>query len=866
MRYTRHSGLETNFVNFTSSMIPSKKHIAFFLLLFSCVSICFGQTGLIKAKSEIADSVWELTQYKRINDMKKMRDAAGHENMDWARWKEWEKIKNVAGRNIHQENNTIQSGTWENFGPTTKSGRIISIAFHPTDTNVIYAGSASGGLWRSNNYGASWQPLTDNYPTMGIGAVALNPQNPSSILIATGEGYDFGGEFTSGFGIFISHDAGMTWDTTNITAGLGDSFAGMDIAWDPTDTSKVCVTTSFGVYFSANGGSSYSYVLDRLPSRMIADPQNPSHLYLTVRYYTAAYPGGFYRSNNSGQTWTLVTGAGLPALTDFGYASIAVHPVYSNIIFLNISQSSLNGLGPMQGLYKSDDFGNTFIPVPTNVDIQCYQQPYDYICQGWYDNTIVMSPSDTNVLIAGGTRFWKSIDGGSTWANCDLDSAGVNYSVHPDHHQTLFHPLTGHLFDCNDAGINYSDDEGSTWSYIGNGLITHQFYTISSAETDSEVVIGGAQDAGLFSSTSTLSVDHWENEFSGDAFGTAIDYTNENTWYGTLYLGYRRIKTTNAGQGWSQVNTGTGTDDQWRMPMAMHPTNNQVLLSSDNTYMYKSTNGGLNWQQMAGTGFIGSFEFDKINPDLIYGSQLYAGIIFRSIDGGAQWFQLAASPGSPVTDLAADPQRLGVVYAAVGSFGNQEQVYKSVNGAVSWTNISNNIPPVPVNALAVDPGDSLTIYAGTDLGVWVTQDGGASWSPYMNGLPYVVVDDIHFYKPDTTVRIGTYGRGYWRAKALPSGQAVNVEDAGVIHLVNVNPNPAVAGNNISVELFSSSGKNKMASFVLCDQLGKEVTRMDQEIVTGANQIILKAPDVAGIYILSVHSVKESYNCKIAVQE
>src|SRR6185295_6630376 len=123
----------------------------------------------------------------------------------------------------------------------------------------------------------------------------------------------------------------------------------------------------------------------------------------------------------------------------------------------------------------------------------------------------------------------------------------------------------------------------------------------------------------------------------------------------------------------------------------------------------------------------------------------------------------------------------------------QEQVYKSVNGAVSWTNISNNIPPVPVNALAVDPGDSLTIYAGTDLGVWVTQDGGASWSPYMNGLPYVVVDDIHFYKPDTTVRIGTYGRGYWRAKALPSGQAVNVEDAGVIHLVNVNPNPAVAG-------------------------------------------------------------------------
>ncbi len=845
-------------------MVKRISYFFFFLSLFPFTS--YSQIEITKVKPETADSVWKLTQYRRINDMKKRRDAAGEANMDWARWKAWEKIKNAEGRMIDPQNSNMQIGTWQNLGPHTKSGRIISIAFHPTDTNTIYAGSASGGLWLTSDYGSTWQPITDDYPTMGIGAVALNPQNPSTILIATGEGYDFGGEFTSGFGILISHDAGLTWDTTNITAGLGDSFAGMDIAWNPNDTSKVCVTTSFGVYFSNNGGVSYTYVLDRLPSRMAQDPQNPAHLYLTTRYYTATYPGGFYRSYNSGQTWSLVTGSGLPPLTDIGYTSIAVHPVYNNIIFLNISQSALYGLGPMQGLYKSDDFGNTFTEIPTNVDIHCYQSPYDYVCQGWYDNTIVISPSDTNVLIAGGTRFWKSTDGGFTWTNCDLDSAGTNYAVHPDHHQTLFHPLTGHLFDCNDAGINYSQDEGVHWTSIADGLITHQFYTIVSAETDSEVVIGGAQDVGLFSSTTTLSVAAWENEFSGDAFGCAIDFQDENVWYGSLFFSYMRIRTGNAGLVWSQINNGTSADDQWRMPMVMHPTDHLTLLTSNDNFMYKTMNGGASWQQMAATGFIGCFEYDKINTDVIYASLLYGGTIYRSINGGTQWVQLANSPGSPVTDLAADPQHLGVVYASIGSFGNLEQVFKSVNGGISWMNISGNIPPVPVNALAVDPHDSLVIYAGTDLGVWVTQDGGNTWSPFINGLPFVVVDDIHFYKPDTTIRIGTYGRGYWRAKAIPSASSVNVEENSGFHFMNVSPNPAKASGGFSVGLFVPGHLNEKIKFSLYDALGKEIITEDKILSKGANEIKMTAPSSPGIYFISISSGRNNCNLKIAVYE
>jgi len=837
------------------------KSLTFLLLIITIHG--YAQEGLIKARQQVADSTLELKQYRRINDLKRSRDGYAVSNMDWARWKAWEKIKHSGARNIQPLQNESQSGAWENFGPHVKSGRIISIAFHPTDTNIIYAGAASGGLWRSNDYGNSWQPITDQYPTMGIGAVALNPQNPSSILIATGEGYDFGNEFTSGFGIFISHDAGLTWDTTNVTAGLGDSFAGMDIAWNSSDTTKVCVATSFGVYFSNNGGTTYSYVLDRLPSRMVQDLQNPAHIYLTARYYTPVYPGGFYQSYNSGQTWSLVVTPGLPAVTDIGYASIAVHPVYNNIIFLNISQSSLYGVGPMQGLYKSDDFGNSFTQVLTNVDIHCYQQPYDYICQGWYDNTIAISAADTNMLIAGGTRFWKSFDGGSNWTNCDLDSTGVNYVVHPDHHQTLYHPLTHHLFDCNDAGINYSDDDGTTWTYIGDGLITHQFYTIASAETDSEVVIGGAQDAGLFSSTTTLSVDDWENEFSGDAFGCAIDFQDADVWYATLFLNYRRIRTANAGTTWSQINSGTSTDDQWRMPLVMHPTDNQVLLTSNDYYMYITMNGGFNWQQVANAGFIGCFEFDKVNSDIVFASELYGGTIYRSINGGTTWFQLTSSPGSPVTDLAADPQNIGVLYAAIGSFGAQEQVYKSIDGGASWINISSNIPPVPVNTLVVDPWDSLIIYAGTDLGVWVSEDGGISWTDFNNGMPYVVVDDMHFYKPDTTIRIGTYGRGYWRTKRITSS-SVGIHGDKSLHFIQTVPNPVFSGGDFSLNFFSESTVNSEITIAIYDQLGNKISSYKEKPLQGLNEIKLSAPPSAGIYLLNLFSGNKNYNLKIVV--
>ncbi|MDD3876797.1 MAG: T9SS type A sorting domain-containing protein [Bacteroidales bacterium] len=748
------------------------------LLLISCK--VYGQINH-HDKPAVPEDFKSHKQYKRAMDYTLNRDLAGLPNPDFARWKEWERLIQIDGSRDSLVN------SWENFGPVKGSGRIISIAFHPTDSNTIYVGSAGGGLWKTINYGQTWVPLTDFLPSLAIGAIAINPKNPDKILIATGEGYSLLTEFSSGVGILVSEDAGQTFSLTSFTAPLSQNFSGMDIIWNTNDTNKVCVATSFGVYFSNDGGYSYTGTLARLPSRMLADPLHPDTLYLTARYYSPAYPGGFFRSYDMGQNWTQIE-TGLPNGQDFGYASIAVHPMYPNKIILNISESTLNGVGPMHGLYKSDNWGLNWTNINTNVDLHCYPPPYNSVCQGWFANTICFSESDSNTVFAGGCRLWKSNDGGNQWINCDT-TINNTYALHVDHHQTLYHPITGHLFDVNDGGVNYSPDEGNSWISLSDGLITHQFYTLVSAQTDPEIVVGGAQDVGFFSNLQAHSSAPWANPFNGDAFGSAIDYTNKNIWYTSLFSQYKRVKTFNSGGNWQLLNNGTTSDDQWRMPLVMSPINPLLLLSSNNFYMYKTTDGGSNWQTTANTGLISCFEFDKLNPNLVYAAKLYAENIYRSLDAGSSWTQLNASPGSPVTDLAADPNHQYVLYATVGSFASQNQVFKSTDAGNTWNNISNNFPHIPATTIVVDPFNSNCLYVGADLGVWKSMDGGANWALFNNNsLPYVAIGDMHYYKPDSTLRVGTYGRGYWRIKTSPEMSSVEESDNLMLN-VSVYPNP-----------------------------------------------------------------------------
>ncbi|MGB1104366.1 MAG: T9SS type A sorting domain-containing protein [Crocinitomicaceae bacterium] len=664
---------------------------------------------------------------------------------------------------------------------------------------------------------------------MGIGAVKYNPQNPNSILIATGEGYCFDGEFTQGFGVYITYDGGETWNETMIVAEFDQLFAGMDIYWNPVDTNKVAIASSFGNYFSNDGGINYSYALDRIGGRMIADPSNPNRLYFTARYYTADYPGGLYISEDSGQSWEL-SGDGLPIPAEFGYTSISIHETYPNLVYLAVSQSVEEGTGPMKGIFKSVDYGETFTEVPSTQDIFCYPAPYDYICQGWYDNTILIDAADTNIIYAGGTRLSKSYNGGIDWDLIDRNEAGTEYVVHPDHHQTIFHPITGDLFDCHDGGVNYSDDGGDSWQNISNGLITHQFYSIAFAQTDPDVVIGGTQDVGTFTTTNAHS-GIWQNPVLGDGFGHVIAHDNSSIWYATSYINYRRLKSTNSGELWFTINAGT-VGDQWRMPMVMHPGNSDILLSADNSYMYRSDDAGMSWTAVAPVGPIRTFAFDKQNTDLVYACDLWGSNMYRTLDGGITWSYLEGAPPGPTTDIETDRAASGRVFITVGSYAADNQVYMSETAGASWENMSNNLPEAPANSIAISTFNPDEIYVGTDLGVWLSMDGGENYIAFNDGLPgAVVVEDLHFYTPDSTVRIGTYGRGYWRTGAYTK----TLSEIPVQKEIEVNlyPNPSNGVYHLSREV---------ESYRVYDQTGR--------LILNQNDLLIDLSDYEnGVYFL-----------------
>jgi len=815
------------------------------LLLVALPLITFSQESIKKREADYPDNIWEIKQYKRAKDLYSNKDTTGVSNMEWARWEQWERLQSSNSR-------STSLGNWQNFGPDTGSGRIISIAFHPTDSNTFYVGAASGGLWRTNDYGNTWHPLTDAYPSMAIGAIGINPLNPSKMIIATGEGYiAIGSEMTYGIGILISNDAGLTWNTTNVTTNLGAVFAGLDIYWSKNDTSNVCVATTWGILYSNDGGENYTSTLEVVPSRMVSDPQSPDTLYLTARYFNNNFLGGFYRSYDGGMTWTELLGTGLPDGTQMGFTSIDVNPTFPNIIYVNVSASTSIGVGPSLGLFKSNDYGNTFTLAPTNDDLLCYTALSYTYCLGWYANTLLSSQTDSSTLYAGGVRLWKTIDGGSNWIMIDTLADGSS-NVHSDHHQTVFHPITGDLFDCHDGGVSFSSDQGLNWHSISDGLITYQYYSIAVSELAPEIVVGGTQDMGITYSTNVHAPNTWNYLIYGDVFSSIISHTNPAVWYTTVYPVGGRMKTFNYGVNWWIIEGGITNGEQWRTSLAMHPANPSVLLTSSSDSIYKTTDG-TTWEAKGNIGNVSKIAYDKVNPNIIYANTMFAGDIHISINGGESWSTLVSSPGSPITDLETSPDTSGVLYATIGSFVNLNQLYVSTDFGVSWTNISNNLPNVPANSVVIDPFNTQNIYVGTDLGVWFSDNGGSNWEGFNHNLPYVAVEDMHYLKADTTLRIGTYGRGYWESKAINPNTVTRFETRKITQTqLVVFPNPT---NDIVH--FSGIAYNNKMKVLLYDLLGNEI-----ENFTSANQTIDVVNLRNGIYILKISSDRHIWTTRI----
>lgn len=681
-------------------------------------------------------------------------------------------------------------------GARSISGRVTSLAINPRDGNVIYLGSATGGVWKTTDGGLNWAPLTDTQPTLITGAIALDPSNPEIVYVGTGE-------LLTGFyggGVLKSTDGGATWKQL---AGpfigpfnqvrSGAVFAALAVS--PSDPNVVLAGVDYGgalaarggIYRSADGGVSWTQVIGGgAGTDIVFDRNRPDTVYagLSAAALRSAFGGaqnGVYRSIDGGVTWTQLkgTGAGIFPVANVGRISLALARTASdapNTVFAAIQDASAPGFGSLLGMYRTTDSGATWarLPVPDFCAPQC-----------WYAMPIAVHPSNQNLLLAGGLFLLRSLNGGGTWSNVYVGLNGE--PLHADLHAIAFSPDASRTWVGTDGGIFVSTaitQPSVSWTDRNETLGTIQFYPgISIHPTNPNFALGGTQDNGTMLYSGGL---RWDVVLGGDGGYSAIDYAVPDILYASVQNNSIRKIGQSGYRDFLSVRHGINGNDraQFITPYVMDPNNPQRLY--DGTFrVYQSNDGAGLWRIISPDltggpdtgGAISAIAPSPAGSDVVYAATTDGKVWVTpnaNLGPDAVWVERTGTlPRRTASALAADPVSATTAYVTFqgfSGFGNDDQghVFKTTNGGSSWTDSSGNLPNIPVNTLVVDPDAADTLYAGTDIGVFVTRDGGGTWEPLVNGLPRVIVVELVLHRASRILRAATHGRGMWDLQ-LPAG-------------------------------------------------------------------------------------------------
>ncbi len=669
-------------------------------------------------------------------------------------------------------------GNWTSLGPNTSGGgysglgRVNCVSFISGDNNTIYVGSPSGGIWKTANGGTTWTPLGDYNAVLGVSdIVSYRPAaSPDVLYIATGD-RDGGSMWSLGggqyndnnsVGVLKSTDGGTTWNTTGLTFTPSQFRTVNRLLMSPSNNAILYAATSVGVYKTINSGTSWTLLTANVYIDMEFKPGTPSTL------YGSNLNGDIYLSTNDGATWSLALS------TVNGRTELAVTANNSAYVYAIIST---NG-STLAGIYKSTNSGTSYTQVfsgaTTNMlNYDCNSTAPDG--QGSYDLCIAADPTNANNVFIGGVNGWKSTNGGTAWSLTNHWTSsygcGVN-EVHADKHCLAYQNGTSTLFEGNDGGVYKTTDNGTTWTNIGNGLVTSQIYRIGVAQTVANENIAGLQDNG----TKVYIGGVWTDEIGGDGFDCAIDYTNANIMYGELYNGALQ-RTTNHAVSWTDIVTGLTGSAAWCTPFTMDPNVNTTLYIGYQD-VFKSTNQGTSWTKIStwGGATLQSLAVAPSNSSYIYAAT--SSILYRTINGGTSWANITGTipTGSGnITSICVKNNDPNTVWVSLGGY-NATKIYQTINGGTTWTNISAGLPSIPAMSVIQNKQNTTNVelYAGTDVGVYV-KDGAANWALFSTGLPNVFVTELEIYynatPANSRIRAATAGRGLWqsdlKSAALP---------------------------------------------------------------------------------------------------
>lgn len=730
---------------------------------------------------------------------------------------EWEKNLPVSRK--------LTSSPWQNAGPFNIGGRISDIELPEGQNNTVYVGAASGGVFKSTDNGATWTPVFDEQAYLAIGDIETTAAEPNTVWVGTGEPNGGGGSLSyDGNGIYKSTDGGDNWQLM----GLEGTGSIAKILINPDNPQEVYAAatgplfvknSNRGVYKTLDGGNTWSKVLYISDSTSVIDmamnKQQPQIVYaatwerirkLNDRQY-GGETSGIYRSTDAGATWTELTN-GLPALADNkGRISIDISPSNPDILYASYANKN----GSLNGIYKSTDGGDTW----TSLDVSDLSQTMYH----WWFGGVFIHPTDPDIVYYAGFNLAMTTDGGATWME--------PYSMHVDHHVLTFRPGNAdEIWVGNDGGTYRSNNGGNSFFHI-NSLPVTQFYRMCVDEQNEQRVYGGAQDNNTLR-TITGSVNDWSPILGGDGFQPLVDYNDSNTIYAE-YQGGQIFRSDNDGGYFTYlVNNGIFSGDRhyWDTPVCMDP-NNASTLYYGTQRVYKTVDKGNNWTAISGDlseisnpdGNLASsyavtttIDVSPLNPDIVIAGT-DTGKVWITPDGGATWNKVSTSlPDRWVTKVLASPDDESTFYVTFSGYRYGEytgHIYKSDDMGNTWTDISGDLPDIPVNDIVEDEEQHLFI--ATDMGVFAGPVDGMIWTAMNEGMPKVPVLDLYYYQSSQNLYAATYGRSIFKVNVAD----ISVETADPsTEQWKVYPNPFdteihipdMDGNDVEIHLYNTRGE------------------------------------------------------------
>ena len=724
---------------------------------------------------------------------------------------------------------------FRNIGPVNMSGRVADVEGIPGDPRVVYVGSASGGVWKTENGGTTFEPIFTDQPVASIGDVALAPSNREVVYVGTGEGNPRN-SVSFGNGVYRSTDGGRTWRHL----GLDETRYITRIVVDPQDPDKVCVgalgnifgrSEERGVFCSWDGGASWEktlYIDDQHGvSDMDIDPSNPNILYAGMwrferkpwTHWSGSEEGGVYRSVDGGRTWDKLE-EGLPAL--MGRIGVKVAPSSPKTVYV-IAETN-EGV-----LFRSDDRGEAFRKVSEDVRI---------VSRGLYYTDMRVSPVDPDEVFAVSSRLFRSKDGGKTFER-------FSRATHVDYHSLWIDPENpDRMWQGQDGGVAVSYDRGETWDPIRN-LPLAQFYQVFHDDREPFYLVGGGlQDNGTWYGPSRnrdsagIIEDDWRMMSFGDAY-FVVPHPEKEDVFLSEYQGGGIMRTDiSTGQQvevnpQNQRNDGGPVGDltyrfNWNAPIVLSPHDPDTVYFAGNV-VFKTNDFGDTWEVISPDlttndpdkqGDAGgpvwfenttaeyhctiiSFAESPVEAGVLW-SGSDDGKVFVSRDGGEDWSDVTGNlPGvpefAPVSHIEPSATSGGTAYATFDRHMFADfapHVYRTTDFGASWTRLSSAGLPEDgwVWVLREDPKNHDLLYLGTEVGLYASWDRGESWEKlHLGNLPTVSIHDVLIHPRTNDLILGTHGRAIWILDDATPIQSYGDTDGVGAHLFATSPGLRFAG-------------------------------------------------------------------------